>query len=83
MLTRIVPGRRVRNMKCLLCERQAVTDLCEYHKEAKARLESAFGQWKTAYGKMEWKDYLERVARNDQAGAWAVEVARLMLGAEQ
>ena len=70
-------------MKCLVCDREAVTDLCEYHREAKARVEAAISQWRDAYGDIEWKDCLGRIARNDQTGQWAAEVARLMLGGQK
>lgn len=65
-------------MKCLLCEREAVSDLCEYHQAAKERVEGAYRLWVKAYGTMEWHDYLDRVKRNEQTGQWAKEIAELL-----
>ena len=66
-------------MRCRLCERQAVSDLCHYHAEARRRVEAAFQAWKDAYGAIEWDDYLSRVAGNPETGQWAVEVAKMLL----
>jgi len=67
-------------MKCQVCGRQATTDLCLYHQEAKERVESAYGAWVRAYGAMGWKTYLDRVITNSQTGQWAKEVAELLEG---
>lgn len=66
-------------MKCRLCERQAEDALCQYHGEARARVESAYGGWSEAYGSMSRTDYLEAVVKNAETGKWAAEVARMML----
>lgn len=67
-------------MKCQLCSREAITDLCRYHQEAKAHVESTYRLWVRAYGSMEWKTYLNRVITNGQTGQWAKEVAELLEG---
>ncbi len=67
-------------MKCELCGREAVTDLCLYHQSAKENIETTYGLWVRAYGSMEWKTYLDRVIINAQTGQWAKEVAGLLEG---
>jgi len=67
-------------MKCPLCGRDAVSDLCRYHAEAKAKVQAAYTPWVKAYGKMEWGDYLDNVKRNPQTGQWAKEIAELLKG---
>jgi hypothetical protein len=65
-------------VKCQLCEREAVFGLCLYHQAAKEKVEATYPLWVKAYGKIEWKDYLDNVKRNPQTGRWAKEVAGLM-----
>jgi hypothetical protein len=67
-------------MKCSICGRDAVADLCVYHSEAKNRVEAAFPLWAKAYGRMEWKEYLDNVKRNVQTGQWAREIAEFLQG---
>ncbi len=67
-------------MKCRACEREAETDLCAYHQAAKAKLEVAYPLWVRAYGRIEWKDYLDNVKRNVQTGQWAKEIAAVLEG---
>ena len=67
-------------MKCQLCWREAVTDLCRHHEEAKKRVEAAYPLWVKAYGRMEWKGYLDSVKRNAQTGQWAREISEFLEG---
>jgi len=67
-------------MKCKLCGREASSDLCRYHEEAKRKVETGYRKWTKAYGKMEWKDYLDKVKHNGQTGQWAKEIAALLEG---
>jgi hypothetical protein len=67
-------------MRCGVCERMAVTGLCIYHQTAKARLEATYPLWVKAYGKIEWKEYLDNVKRNPQTGQWAKETAGFLEG---
>jgi hypothetical protein len=67
-------------MKCALCGREAAVRLCPYHEEAKAKVEEAYPLWVKAYGKLEWKDYLDNVKRNPQTGQWSKEIAELLQG---
>ncbi|MGD1054532.1 MAG: hypothetical protein ABR867_00405 [Nitrososphaerales archaeon] len=65
-------------MKCKLCGREAVLNLCRYHEEAKRKLEAGYRLWAEAYGEMKWKDYLDKVKHNEQTGQWAKEIAAML-----
>jgi len=67
-------------MKCKLCNREAILDLCRYHEGAKQRVIAGYRTWVKAYGEMEWKDYLDKVKRNEQTGQWAKEIAEMLEG---
>jgi hypothetical protein len=67
-------------MKCRICGRDATTDFCAYHRAAKEKVESEYALWVNAYGKLEWKDYLDSVKRSPQTGQWAKEIAELLGG---
>jgi hypothetical protein len=67
-------------MKCVLCGREGVPDLCLYHAEAKERVEAAYPKWVAACGGIDWKDYLDNVKRNPQTGQWAKEIAEHLQG---
>jgi hypothetical protein len=67
-------------MKCPICGREATSDLCVYHSEARDRVQTAYPLWAKAYGRMEWKDYLDNVKRNVQTGSWAKEIAEFLQG---
>jgi len=62
-------------MKCRICGRETTADLCAYHHRAKEEVERAYALWVEAYGRIEWKDYLDNVKRNPQTGQWAKEIA--------
>ena len=67
-------------MKCSICMREAVADLCRYHAEAKEKVRAAYPFWVKAYGSIEWQDFLDNVKRNPQTGQWAKEIAELLKG---
>jgi hypothetical protein len=67
-------------MKCQICGREAAETLCQYHLSSKARVEEAYPLWVKAYGRMEWKEYLDNVKRNVQTGQWAKEIAEFLQG---
>ena len=67
-------------MKCSVCGRDAVQLLCPNHAEAKERVEETYPLWVRAYGRIEWKDYLDTVKRNPQTGQWAKEIAEFLRG---
>ncbi len=67
-------------MKCVMCSRKAVSDLCTYHQGAKRKVEASYHLWTEAYGEIEWKDYLDKVKRNERTGQWAKEIAEMLEG---
>ena len=67
-------------MKCPICRREAVVDLCRYHAEAKEKVRIAYPLWVKAYGNIEWKDFLDNLKRNPQTGRWAKEITQLLRG---
>jgi hypothetical protein len=67
-------------MKCLICGREGVEDLCRHHGEARGKLEAAYPLWVKAYGRMDWLEYLDNVKRNVQTGRWAKETAEFLQG---
>ena len=67
-------------MKCAVCGRNGMQELCSYHTEAKVRVEAGYPLWVRAYGRIEWKDYLDTVKRNPQTGQWAKEIAEFLRG---
>ncbi len=68
------------NVKCKLCSREAVSDLCRYREGAKRRVDAGYRTWVKAYGEIEWEDYLDKVKRNEQTGQWAKEIAEMLEG---
>lgn len=67
-------------MKCPLCGREAEGAFCPYHLAAKGKVEAAYPLWVKAYGRIEWKEYLDNVKRNVQTGQWAKEIAEFLQG---
>jgi len=67
-------------MKCKVCGREAVSDLCVHHAKAKERVQAAYPLWAVAYGRIDWEVYLDNVKRNPQTGQWAKEIAGYLLG---
>jgi len=63
-----------------LCSREAVSNLCRHHEEAKRRVEASYRRWAEAYGEMKWEDYLDKVKHNEQTGQWAKEIAGMLEG---
>ncbi|MDE1852506.1 MAG: hypothetical protein KGI38_02030 [Thaumarchaeota archaeon] len=67
-------------MKCPVCGKESQGDHCFDHASAKERLEAAYPLWVRAYGRIEWKDYLDNVKRNVQTGRWVREIAEFLQG---
>ena len=57
-----------------------MTEFCVYHQAAMERVKAAYPLWVKAYGRLEWKDYLDSVKRNVQTGQWAREIVTLLEG---
>jgi hypothetical protein len=72
-------------LKCKICSRQAQpqaqNNYCELHQEAYESLQGKFEDWKRA-SNIEWKNYLQEVAKNPLTGIWAKEVAASLLSEE-
>lgn len=69
-------------MKCKVCSRevqmQPQSNYCEIHQKAYENIQKKFGAWKKALN-IEWKEYLNEVAKNLFTGIWAKEVAENLL----
>ena len=61
-----------------MCGREAVKEFCRHHEEAEERVKAAYPLWVKAYGRMDWKSYLDNVKRNAQTGQWAKEIAEFL-----
>jgi len=70
-------------LKCKVCSREAQTqsEHCELHEKAYQNIRQKFEVWKKASG-VEWKQYLEEIAKNPSTGTWAREVAENLLSKE-
>jgi hypothetical protein len=73
-------------VQCLVCKATIEKGkYCDAHLIAKKNLEEKYKDWQNAYGKLTWKEYLTRMA-NDQdipIGDWAREVADHLLKIEK
>jgi hypothetical protein len=72
--------------KCQVCKSTIEKGhFCDAHLIAKKNLEERFKDWKTAYGKLEWKEYLKRMTKDQDIpiGDWAREVADYLLKNEK
>jgi len=69
-------------LKCKVCSRQAQSQAqnsyCELHQKAHENLQKKYQDWKKA-SNIEWKNYLQEVAKNPFTGIWAKEVAESLL----
>lgn len=68
--------------KCLVCQSTIEKgDYCDAHNIAKKNLEKRFNEWQNAFGKLTWREYLERLVNDPEIpiGDWAKEVADYLL----
>jgi len=69
-------------LKCKVCSREAQMQpqsrYCELHQKAYGNILKKFEVWKNA-SNIEWKNYLNEVAKNPFTGTWAKEVAESLL----
>jgi hypothetical protein len=72
-------------LKCKVCSRQAQlqtpSNYCELHLKAYENLQKKFQDWRKA-SNIDWKSYLQDVAKNLLTGIWAKEVAESLLSEE-
>jgi len=71
-------------LRCKVCSREAQTqsEYCELHEKAYQSIRQKFEVWKKA-SDVEWKEYLENIAKNPLTGTWAREVAENLLSKER
>ena len=65
--------------KCRICYRNASNEFCGYHEQAYNELKKHYEVWCSAYGKITWKKYLERLLELKETGSWVREVIILKL----
>jgi len=65
-------------LKCKVCDREAVSEYCEFHEEAYKSIVKKYDSWKQAL-EISWKDYLREIAKNPYTGKWAKEVAEYLI----
>lgn len=73
-------------MKCKVCSREAKTysqsEYCEPHQKAYGNIQEKSEAWQKALN-IEWKDYLNEIAKNQLTGIWAKEVAENLLSRKE
>ena len=73
-------------MKCMVCSREAQTqpksEYCELHQKAYKNIQGKFEAWKKALN-IEWKEYLNEIAKSPLTGIWAKEVAENLLSTKE
>ena len=66
--------------KCGACSREASSKkFCNYHENAYNTLKKNYDVWKDAYGKISWKEYLERLLERKETGSWVKDVIMIEL----
>ncbi len=67
-------------MKCRTCSREASSnEFCTYHEQAYDALKTNYDVWRDAYGKLSWKEYLEKLLECKETGSWIKDVIMLEL----
>lgn len=73
---------RLRHSQCPVCERSignGLDSFCPSHKIALDNIRKHYNEWVKAYGSLTKEEYLHRLAENDSAGEWVLEVAEYLL----
>lgn len=52
---------------------------CTYHEKAYDELKKNYDGWVEAYGKLSWREYLERLLGKKETGSWVKDVIMLEL----
>lgn len=66
--------------RCRACSREASSNkFCTYHENAYDTLKKNYDEWQDAYGKMSWKEYLERLLERKETGSWVKDVITVEL----
>ncbi len=67
-------------VKCRACNRKAESkDLCKRHLLAEDLLKRNYNAWCRAYGKLTWREYLERLLKARETGSWIKDLLKLEL----
>src|SRR3972149_1361828 len=64
---------------CVVCNvnvEQDAGEYCSAHNRALANIRDAYATWLEAYGKLAFKEYLERVLRLSETGERVIELAK-------
>lgn len=69
-------------MKCKICEREAKSDFCKFHKMAFENLTKKFEEWKKSMD-ITWSEYLDTLQKNPHTGVWVKEVIQYLLSKNQ
>ena len=71
-------------MKCAACARETAAGrhYCSYHEQAMEQLRRHYETWVRAYGKIEWGEYLTRILKMPETGAWVKGVIEAEIEAE-
>ncbi|MHA1263786.1 MAG: hypothetical protein ACTSRS_00980 [Candidatus Helarchaeota archaeon] len=68
---------------CIICERELVSEeFCKYHDLAYQNVKYSYQDWQKAYGKLSYKEYLQKLIENQASGRWVKEVAEKLLERE-
>ena len=69
-------------LQCRVCSRETdgiETAYCADHTRTLDSLRRAFRAWSIGYGKLTVPDFLEKIEKLPETGAWAKEMARFLL----
>jgi hypothetical protein len=69
-------------MKCKVCRKEAVSVYCKFHERAYENLVNGYEEWKRALN-LSWREYLNKVIKNEYSGSWVKEVAEQLLKGEE
>jgi hypothetical protein len=66
-------------MNCKVCSRKAIEkDLCVYHYKALTEVRDAYKVWKNAYRVLTWKEYIEKIRKNEYTGQWVRDILEII-----
>ena len=68
-------------MACPICGRDQVeaSGLCAHHESARMNVLAAYQKWVTAYGGMDWIEYLQTIEKLEESGEWTRELSRYLV----
>jgi hypothetical protein len=68
-------------MTCPICGKESMgtSGLCAHHESATTSILAAYQKWVTAYGGMDWVEYLHNIEKLEGSGEWTREVASYLV----